>query len=454
MTQANENEFMKLGSVAPGDTMEYAQYSMAIERTFAELQKGLALCYDPKEVALNAMRVATEFYDADWCGIFEVDLELGMFTPFWWYNRHLGAMSKTLVGEFEVLDYQRWKDSLVNHTAMVITDIEDVRDTHPEEYALYTRVQAKSVMAVPFWKGPTGFLVLKNPKRFSQQTSFLRMLNYVVVNSLSEYFMIETSKLTLTSPRITNDNDVYISLFGELKIIGPKGILTESELKSPKISRVLVYLLLSKKSGVSPREIADALWPDEDVDAVTKNIKGFVYRLQQAFSLISDERLVISTPNGYKLNCKLNITTDFELFLIKRTNALNAPTIEQKLDLLKKAVNLYNGEFFHSAANEHWVMATTVEYYHKYISLMGELLKTLFDQKDYAGVQIHASKALQVAPHCEDIYFWMIRSMMMVGHSEMARGELRAAQSKLLDEEYAALIARLKEVESLPYLAL
>lgn len=135
----NENEEIVIGDVA-----EYARYSMEIERTFAELQKGLALCYDPKEVALNAMRVATEFYDADWCGIFEVDLELGLFTPFWWYNRQLGAMSRTLVSEFEVMNYQRWKDSLVNHTAMVITDIEEVRDTYPEEYELYSRVQAKS----------------------------------------------------------------------------------------------------------------------------------------------------------------------------------------------------------------------------------------------------------------------------------------------------------------------
>ena len=78
------------------DVTEYAQYSMEIERTFAELQKGLAVCYDPKEIALNAMRVATDFYDADWCGIFEVDLELGIFSSLWWYNRELGAMKKSV----------------------------------------------------------------------------------------------------------------------------------------------------------------------------------------------------------------------------------------------------------------------------------------------------------------------------------------------------------------------
>ena len=432
------------------DVVEYARYSMDIERTFAEVQKGLAVCYDPKEIALNVMRVATEFYDADWCGIFEVDLELGIFSPFWWYNRELGAMAQTLSKEIEVLEYQRWIDSLKNHTAMVIEDAEAVRENYPEEYGLYHRLQVKNLMAVPFWKGPLGFLVLRNPKRYTKQTSFLRMLNYVVVNSLSEYFMIETSKLTLTSPRITNDNDVYISLFGEMKIIGPKGVLTESELKSPKISRLLVYLLLSKKNGVSPREMADAIWPDEDADCVCKNFKGLIYRLQQAFSLISDKRLVESTPNGYQLNPKLNITTDFRLFELKKTNAINAPTAEQKIELLKKAVNLYAGSFFHTAASEHWIMATAVNYQHQYIAAVGELLKTLFDERDYASVHHFSAKALKFEPHSEDVYFWMIRSLVRIGHTEMARGELRTAQAKLFDEEYDVLMNRLKEVGDLP----
>ena len=432
------------------DVVEYARYSMDIERTFAEVQKGLAVCYDPKEVALNVMRVATEFYDADWCGIFEVDLELGIFSPFWWYNRELGAMAQTLSKEIEALEYSRWTESLKNHTAMIIEDAEAVRETYPEEYELYSRLQVKNLMAVPFWKGPVGFLVLRNPKRYTKQTSFLRMLNYVVVNSLSEYFMIETSKLTLTSPRISNDHDVYISLFGEMKIIGPKGILTESMLKSPKISRLLVYLLQSKKNGVAPREMADAIWPDEDADCVCKNFKGLIYRLQQAFSLISDCRLVESTPNGYKLNPNLNITTDYQLFLRKATSGLNAANVEQKIELLKKAVELYVGTFFHTASQEHWIMAASVDYYHKYVSLTSELLKTLFEEKDYACVQKYAAKGLQFAPHSEDMYFWMIRSMIRVGHSEIARGELRMAQTRLLDEEYAALVERLKEVGEMP----
>ena len=41
------------------------------------------------------MRVATEFYDADWCGILDVDMEIGVWTPIWWYDREFGEMAQT-----------------------------------------------------------------------------------------------------------------------------------------------------------------------------------------------------------------------------------------------------------------------------------------------------------------------------------------------------------------------
>ena len=160
--------------------------------------------------------------------------------------------------------------------------------------------------------------------------------------------------------------------------------------------------------------------------------------------------MISTPPNGYKLNCKLNITTDYELFQIKRTNALNATTTEQKISLLEKAFYLYNGSFFRSAAGEHWIMSTAVDCYHKYVSLAGELLKTLYEEMHYGCVHNYATRALLYAPHTEDLSFWMIRSLMRVGHAEVAHGELRMAQTKLLDEEYSALEDGLKEVGDMP----
>ena len=111
------------------------------------------------------------YLNADWCGILDVDMEIGVWTPIWWYDREFGEM--------------------------------------PDEYILYRRLDANAVMAVPFWKGLTGFLALRNAKKYKNQTGFLRMLNYAVISSLNEYFLLETRKLTIISPRITNTTDVY-----------------------------------------------------------------------------------------------------------------------------------------------------------------------------------------------------------------------------------------------------
>ena len=262
------------------------------------------------------LRVALEFYDAEWCGILDIDNDVGVWTPFWWYNKELGAMAQSvLLQEFELMDgCGRWYECLQKQELVIIDDPEAIKEIYPEEYVLCQCLQVDYAISVPFWKGPKGFLVLKNPKRFQKQIGLLRMLTFALVSLINEYHLLESRKLTIISPRITNDTDVYITVLGDLKITTKAGVLSEDELKSPKISRLLVYLLMSRKSACSPREIVDALWPDEDVDNAVKNIKGLIYRLQHAFGLISEYRLIVSTTNGYQLNPKLNIFTDLHLF--------------------------------------------------------------------------------------------------------------------------------------------
>ena len=49
----------------------------------------------PKEVAQQVLKATCQFYDADWCGLIQVDLDLSLWTPFWWFNT--GATDKTMI---------------------------------------------------------------------------------------------------------------------------------------------------------------------------------------------------------------------------------------------------------------------------------------------------------------------------------------------------------------------
>lgn len=42
---------------------------------------------DPEEIANRSLIAGTEFYDAEWCGVVEVDLFLNKWSPKWWYSK-------------------------------------------------------------------------------------------------------------------------------------------------------------------------------------------------------------------------------------------------------------------------------------------------------------------------------------------------------------------------------
>lgn len=89
------------------------------ERSFGDIQRAIdfensmndlesQLYYQhlsPKEVAQQVLKATCQFYDADWCGLIQVDLDLNLWTPFWWFNT--GATDKTmlLTEEYEYEGY-------------------------------------------------------------------------------------------------------------------------------------------------------------------------------------------------------------------------------------------------------------------------------------------------------------------------------------------------------------
>lgn len=89
------------------------------ERSFGDIQRAIdfensmndlesQLYYQhlsPKEVAQQVLKATCQFYDADWCGLIQVDLDLNLWTPFWWFNT--GATDKTmlLTEEYESAEF-------------------------------------------------------------------------------------------------------------------------------------------------------------------------------------------------------------------------------------------------------------------------------------------------------------------------------------------------------------
>ena len=163
-----------------------------------------------------------------------------------------------------------------------------------------------------------------------------------------------------------------------------------------------------------------------------------------AFGMISDYRLLISTPLGYQLNPELNIMTDMQRFDDLWIEAQNAVTLQTKIELLKRAVEAYRGNIYPAASSEHWLMAHELSYKYKCLGIYTELMKNYFESQNYASVQYYAALALKLEKANVDAYYWMIRTMREKDSMAMAKGELQMAEHVLTSEEYKDLLQRLE----------
>lgn len=203
MPESLKQSFKESSEADVGNDMEYVRYAVEIERTIHRLHGEIAGCCDPKKVAMAVMETIARFYDADWCGIIHVDLDVGVWTPLWWYDAKNGPIAPNTCQEFELSDNcGRWLECLKTRDSVKIPDVEEIKESNPEEYKMYQRLGVQSVLAIPFWKNPMGFLTMRNPKRYQNHRSLLRLLNHAVISAVTEYFLMETNKLAIMSPRI------------------------------------------------------------------------------------------------------------------------------------------------------------------------------------------------------------------------------------------------------------
>ena len=164
------NEFSQYDS-------EYITYCIEQEKTISELESGLHTNDDPEVIAKKALAAACAFYDADWAGIIELDLELNIWASGWWHNTDPNVKELEKLQEFEnLMVMPSIVDAIKKQKPIIIYNVEDIAKSSPKEYQVYKRLDAHSIMAVPFGPKPMGFLAIRNLKKYNERTSTLNIL--------------------------------------------------------------------------------------------------------------------------------------------------------------------------------------------------------------------------------------------------------------------------------------
>lgn len=429
---------------------DYIHYCTHQDRTLKQLEANLHTSDDPEEIAMGTLKTACDFYEGDWAGILEVDLDLGIWTPVWWYNPSGNNRTRQLMHEFEAAEFMpSWIQAMNENDVIIVPDAAAVKDLRPDEYGVYQRLRVNSVIAAPFKPNPVGFLAIRNPKRYIDQPGMLIYLAYVLHRAMSQKKAMDSAKMKISPENIERDTDIIIHLLGNLDVYTSKGVIREADFKSPMMCKMLAYLALHPKTMTPPWKMVSVLWPEDadDVENQAKNVKYLLYRFRQVFSLLSDYQLIDTSPSGYRLNPELNIMTDLQMFDIYRNSIQGTPSLAHKVELLKKAVAIYDGHVFASGNSEDWVMPTATHYALEYVGVINELLKIMAEAKDYSDVIKYAAQSLEIEPGNMRAHYWRIFALYQSGASEMARASLPMAKRSLNEEEYADLIELLRQMQ-------
>ncbi len=415
-------------------------YAEEFCKTLTDLAKEVYGNTDPFDISQRVLRATCNFYEADWCGMFDTDMMLDLWMPFWWFNRSTGGMTETQLHQGSVMgSFERFRQMIENNTSVYQEDITNIRDTHPEEYALFVSQNVKSFMAVPYSRRERGIIFLRNPKKFGGRQEMLRIASNILIQEINEQKHIDRMKVNAASADMRRDADIIINLFGGIEVMTEQGKMVEAEMNSAVCSKLFVFLMLNKNRSIPASTLCDTIWAGKEYENPISNLRSTLYRLRNMFDLLFEGDLIVTSKTGYRINPDIRIHTDFEHFEKLCTSITPSMPKEIKISILKEAVEIYDGKLFPSGDGELWLISYVMHYRMMYLDAVQKLMKLLNVAGDYQTMQNYAMMAVQVEPDNLKFIYWLVIALRENGAVDMMKKHLDSARSRLLEEEYREL---------------
>lgn len=154
------------------EKLDFAQSVLACAQVLAEDS-------DMKRATLHMLQLVGEFYQADRAYIFEPDeTEQEFWNNTYEWNREGVESEQENLQKLPVSVLRRWMDIFSQQKAVVISDMEELKETAPEEWEILHPQGIHRLLAAPIWQKNTMtcFLGVDNPRHCMEDDSLIRML--------------------------------------------------------------------------------------------------------------------------------------------------------------------------------------------------------------------------------------------------------------------------------------
>ena len=388
-----------------------------------------------------------DFFQGDWIGLIDFDLELGRWSTDTFYNVRTGSSTETLIAEAESFEQvARWVKAIETGEPIIVEDIEDIRESAPEEYDLYKRLRAQSILAVPYRNCNSGFLVVRNPKRFKDFYEALNVMAYIVTNEVTAKQRRDNVLRHTAADTQLTDRQIKINLFGEMQIRGVDFVIKAEEITSDITRKMIALLASNPGKAFNASMLNDRLGTDKTATAWKNQIYKF-RKIWKNAGCRDDEAYQLITFNGvgYQLNPELDIITDCDQAEAMMKTIDDTSSNVAKEEMLRRFHALYRGEYMVQEDDGDMLIRDRRLYYKKkYLEKMIELVKLLYCKGDYASAEKYASATLKLFPASVDMYAWIVVCLKKLGRGDFAKGTIDQAAKTLDAEEFELLKEKLE----------
>lgn len=229
---------------------------------------------------------------------------------------------------------------------------------------------------------------------------------------------------------------LIVDTLGKFQITDGDTVVSDENIRSTMLSRLLVYMLLYREKALTTEDIANAIWPgEEDLDNPSGALKNLMYRLRKNLAkYFGDEEFILTNRGSYQWNPKVEVVLDIEEFerLIKSAKQEN---VEEKAVIrYEQALDIYQGDFMSKLMDLHWIQAQAIYYHSMYLSGVKSLAKLYLNESRYEEVEHICAEALKFENADEQLYCYQIEARMHCGKVQLALDSYDMAR-KIMETE-------------------
>ncbi|MCL1830758.1 MAG: SARP family transcriptional regulator, partial [Oscillospiraceae bacterium] len=170
---------------------------------------------------------------------------------------------------------------------------------------------------------------------------------------------------------------------------------------------------------ITQSEMIDVLWPSEDDVVLNPNntLKTILFRARSLLDPLEYPLEIVTYSRGsYQINPRIPIVCDYEIFEGLINDSQNSDiSYEDKLNILKQALNSYTDDFLVKSSYESWVVPLHAYFHSLYINAVLEIVEMLEERLLWQDIVAVCRKAIEIDPYIEDFHRIIINALVESG---------------------------------------